>query len=185
MNYSLCYLPRMAISRRGFFRGLTGKAEDPERELQKRKLAVESYIRAYLLPYDFPLTAEQTAEVLAAATEAIDLNAEGELLTVERIGRMSKIVDSRLERWRDEYLKAEKVQSEAVAFVEDFLSFEASPEQLDRLRQRFQLPDTRALEEEIARQIRVWLASLPNARVASLDSPAARDLVFSEIRSWC
>lgn len=175
----------MSISRRGFFRGLTGKPAEPERELQKRQLEIEAYVRTNLLPYDFALTQEQTTEALSAAVAGVEIDLEGELLSWERRNRIRTIVDEKVERWRDDHLKAEGVRRDALLFVREFLSFEAAPDDLEQLRQRFQVSDSVVLEEEIERQIRVWLADFPNQRLADLDAGATRELVFSEIRSWC
>jgi hypothetical protein len=175
----------MSISRRGFFRGLTGKNADPQRERQKRELEIEAYVRTNLLPYDFALTQEQTAEALSAAVAGVEIDSEGDLLTWERRNRIRTIVDEKVERWRDDYLKAEAIRHDAMRYVQEFLSFEATPENLQQLRQRFQLPDSGPLEEEVERQIRVWLADFPNQRLVNLDPAATRELVFSEIRSWC
>ena len=71
-DYSLCYLPGMAISRRQFFRGLVGPT--PEQLRERRVHAVETYVRTNLLPYDFGLSAEQTSEALSAAIAEVDLD---------------------------------------------------------------------------------------------------------------
>ena len=184
-DYSLCYLPHMSISRRGFFRGLTGKGEDRHSERQRRVLAVESWVRTYLFPYDFALTAEQSAEALAAAVAGIEIDSEQDPLSVERRRQMSEIIGEKIERWRDEYLKAEAVRRDANPFVREFLSAEASPEDVNSLRNRFHVPDPAILEEEIERQIQVWLGGLSNSRLASCDGAALRELVLSELRSWC
>jgi hypothetical protein len=174
----------MSISRRGFFRGLTGK-NDPQHEQQKRQQAIESYVRTNLLPYDFGLTMEQTAEVLAAAVSGAEIDPEGELLTWESRTRIREIVDEKVERWRDDYLKAEAVRRESPAFVDEFLSSEATSEDQEKLRQRFHCTVPEGLKEEIELHVRAWLGDLPNARLAVLDRISARALVFSEIRSWC
>ena len=184
-NYSLCYLPGMAISRRQFFRGLVGQSEDRERELEKRRFAVESYVRTNLLPYDFSLTAEQTTEVLAAAVAATDIEGDGELLTYDHRTRLREIVEARVDRWREEYLRADAQRRDALGFVKEFLSLEASPEQLQRLTSHFNASDPTILKEEVERQVRHWLSDLSNSRVANWSNAELRDLVFSEIRSWC
>jgi hypothetical protein len=176
----------MSISRRGFFRGLTGKSEDRERDLQRRRVqSVDSYVRTNLFPYDFAITEEQAADALAAAVAAIEVDLDGDRLTEEHRTRIREIVEARIERWREEYLKAEEVRREAVLCVGEFLSVEATSEELQTLQQRFHTSDPAALEEEAKLQIRIWLGSLPNARLAVLDRAEARGLVFSELRSWC
>ena len=182
--YSVWYLPGMAISRRQFFRGFAGPT--PEQQRERRLHAVDTYVRTNLLPYDFGLTAEQTSEALAAAIAGIDLETiEDGLLTYDHCLRIRDIVEEKVQRWRAEYLKAEEIRREALSFVREFLSLEASPEDLEKLRQRFYVPYPAVLEDEIERQVQFWLGGLSNARLVSSDAAAIRDLVFSELRSWC
>jgi hypothetical protein len=183
-DYSLCYLPGMAISRRQFFRGLVGPT--PEQLKERRLSAVETYVRTNLLPYDFGLSAEQTAEAMSAAIAEVDLDTiEDGMLTYQHCLRIRDTVEEKVQRWRDEYLKAEEVRREAIHFVREFLSIEAEPDDLEALRQRFHVPYPAALEGEIEHQVQNWLGGLSNARLAGCDPAAIRDLVLSELRSWC
>ena len=90
-----------------------------------------------------------------------------------------------LAKQRDEYLKAEDLRRDALSLVSEFLSLEATPEDHEKLRQRFHIPYPAVLEEEIERQVRAWLGGLSNAFLAGCDSASIRELVFSELRSWC
>jgi hypothetical protein len=190
----------MAISRRQFFRGVVGKGEARQRGQEQTGTALDTYVRTNLLPYDFPLTGEQTEEVLAAVRAAIqppdgDERSEckpdraqpsrDDLFTYERRQQMNEIVEKTVQPWRDEYWKAEEVRRDAAILVQQFLAVETTPEERVKLCQRFHIPYPAVLEEEIARQVQAWLAGLSNARVAACDGAALRDLVFSEIKSWC
>jgi hypothetical protein len=175
----------MPISRRQFFRGLTGQANAVQQGHTGKIAEVETYVRTYLLPYDFALTSEQTAEVLQAAVAGVDINGDGELLTYERRTRLQQIVEERVQRWRDEYLRAEEARHDGIPFVMEFLTLEASPEDLQKLRDRFQAPYPAPLEEELERQVRAWICTLPNARLADCRGETLRELIFSELRSWC
>ena len=53
--HRMWYLPTMEMSRRQFFRGLTGK---------DRAAAIDAFVRTNLLPYDFSLTGEQIEQLL-------------------------------------------------------------------------------------------------------------------------
>jgi hypothetical protein len=175
----------MAISRRQFFRGMVGQGESRQREEERQTTALDTYVRTNLLPYDFALTGDQTDQVLAAVRNALQL-AEGEdLFTYERRQQMNQIVEETVRPWRDDYWRAEEVRRDAAVLVQQFLAVETTPEERARLCQRFHIPYPAVLEEEIARQVQAWLAGLSNARVAACDSTALRDLVFSEIKSWC
>jgi uncharacterized membrane protein len=171
----------MAISRRQFFRGLTGQGQDPQRRIAD----VKAYVRTNLLPYDFALTPEQTDDTLETAVAGINVDSDGELLTNERRNRLREIVEARVQLYREEYLKAEDARREAILFVQEFLALEASPEDVKKLGDRFDTPPSASLNEGIEREIRTWLAGLPNSRLADCDSGALRELVFSELRSWC
>jgi hypothetical protein len=175
----------MPLSRRGFFRGLTGKNEDPQRDLQRRVQAVEAYVRTNLLPYDFPVSGEQTAEALAAAVSGIEIVPDKDPLTPEHCSRIREIVEARVEGWREEHLKAENVRREALLFVREFLSAEARPEDLEALRKRFDSRSSAVFEEEVEWHVQVWLGGVSSAYLATLDGSAVRELVFSELRSWC
>jgi hypothetical protein len=174
----------MSISRRQFFRGLVGQNDDRQREQEKRRLAVESYVRTNLLPYDFGLTGEQTAEVLAAAVAGVDITGDSDLFTYEGRMRLSEIVETKVHVWREEYLRAEEVRRDALPIVNEFL-LEATPEEMDRIRSRFQMSYPADLNEEIEREARIWLSGLPNALLANCSRGELRELVFSQIRSWC
>jgi hypothetical protein len=178
-------LPGMAISRRQFFRGVVGKGETPQREQERKTNSLDTYVRTNLLPYDFPLTGEQTEEVLAAVRAAIQPVDGEDLFSYERRQQMYQIVEETVSPWRDEHSKAEEVRRDAAILVQEFLAVETTPEERVTLCQRFHIPYPAVLEEEIARQVQAWLAGLPNARVAACDAAALRDLVFSEIKSWC
>jgi hypothetical protein len=173
----------MSISRRQFFRGLTPHGKDPQKDYRQRVQSVESYVRTNLLPYDFALTAEQTTEALRAAADGIDIPAEGELFDDNRLRQLREIVEEKVQRWREEYLKAEEARQIAIPFVQEFLS-QARPEDLDRFKQRFNHPNS-PVSNEIERHVQAWLSSLPNSRLAICDGPNLRELVFSELRSWC
>jgi hypothetical protein len=178
-------LPDMAISRRQFFRGVVGKGETPQREQERKTNSLDTYVRTNLLPYDFALTGEQTEEVLATVRAAMQPAGGEDLFSYARRQQMNQIVEETVRPWRDEYWKAEEVRREAAILVREFLAVETTPDERLKLCQRFHIPSPAVLEEEVARQVQAWLAGLSNARVAGYDAAALRDLVFSEIKSWC
>src|SRR5262245_18831989 len=155
----------MSISRRQFFRGLVGQNEDRQRDQQRRIEAVEAYVRTNLLPYDFALTPEQTAEVLAAVVGGTDTEGNQDLFTGETCLRMTQIAEGRIDGWRKEYLAAEEIRRNALVFVSEFLAIDATKEDLQSLHSRFETSRLSALEREIERQIRIWLSGLSNAQL--------------------
>lgn len=179
----LCYLAPMSISRRQFFRGFAGPT--PEQLRERRTRLVENFVRTNLLPYDFALTAEQTDEALAAAVAGVDLAGIDDVIPAPLRMQIRDIVDEKIERWRSEYIRAEEVRREALPLVAEFLSMEASPDDRERLRQRFHIPYHAVLEDELERQVHAWLGGLSNVFLANSDPASIRELVFSELRSWC
>ncbi len=175
----------MAISRRQFFRGVVGQSEGRQRGEERRTNRLDAYVRTNLLPYDFALSTEQTDELLAAVNAAIQPAENVDLFTYERRQRMNQVVEETVRPWREEFWKAEEKRREASYLVKDLLVVETTSEEREKLRQRFHIPHPAVLEDEIARQIEAWLAGLPNPRVAACDESALRDLIFSEIKSWC
>ena len=174
----------MSISRRQFFRGLTGPTQEQIRD--RRTRIVEMYVRTNHFPYDFALTSEQVSEALTAAVAGIDLDkVTQDILPYMQRRQVRDIVDEKIQRWRDESFRAEDVRRDALKVVEEFLSSEATPEDREKLRQRFHIPYPAVLEEEVERQARAWLSGLSNAFLAGSDASSIRELVFSELRSWC
>jgi hypothetical protein len=98
---------------------------------------------------------------------------------------MREIADEKIEAWREEFLKAEEARRVAPVYVAEFFAMEATPDDLQRLGERFRLSGPEALEKEIEREIRYWLGGLRNARLAACADTDIRELIFSEIRSWC
>jgi hypothetical protein len=181
----------MSISRRQFFRGMAGQGEGRQREHERRVSELDAYVRTNLLPYDFALTAEQTAAVLAAVRAGIDLDgpdgvvSSEDLLSYARRRQMDGIVEETVRPWREEYWKAEEVRRSAAVLVQEFFAIEATPEDRLKLTERFHVPSPADLEGETDRQVQAWLAGLSNARMAACDDEALRELVFAELRSWC
>ena len=164
---------------------MVGQGEGRQREEERQSTALDTYVRTNLLPYDFALTGEQTDQVLAAVRAVIQPVEGEDLFTYERRQQMNHSVEETVRPWREEYWKAEEVRRDAAIMVQQFFAVETTPEERVKLCQRFHVSYPAVLEEEIARQVQVWLAGLPNARVAACDGSVLRDLVFSEIKSWC
>jgi hypothetical protein len=167
----------MPISRRAFFRPWAAKAVD-------RATEIDRHVRTHLLPYDFSLTDDQVALTLAAVKAEL-LHGEADLAARDTRQRMADIANRTVQPWREEYWKAEEARRNARTYVRDFCALEASADDLQRIRARFAIPYLTVLEDEIERRAVSWLYSLPNAQLAHLDAAGLRELVFSELKSWC
>jgi hypothetical protein len=171
----------MRMSRRQFFRGFTGK-EGPRRPLTRAD-AIDAFVRTNLLPYDFSLTDEQVEQLLVTVRSELAAGEGNEFSNKER-HRMAAIAQGTIQTWREEYLNAEEKRREAIILVREFLHTETSPDFLQRMRNRFQVPSSRSLEKEVERLATSWLYGLPNGRLALLGAAELKDLVFSEMTAW-
>ena len=171
----------MSISRRKFFQGFARQGEGRQRRIDESR----AYVRAHFLPYDFALTDDQISNILDATVTRIGLDSSDEPLTEDQKNRLRTIAEEEIERYRQEYLRAEEVREAGVLLVTAFLRQEAFPEDLEGLRRRFQVPQSESLDDEIERQVRFWISSLSNARLSACSEDTLKELVFSEIRSWC
>src|SRR5262245_1794208 len=146
----------MEMSRRQFFRGLTGK---------DRAAAVDAYVRTNLLPYDFSLTDEQIEQLLGAVRSKLAAGKGTDFSSEER-QRMAEIAQEMIRAWREEYWNAEEKRRDGIQFIHEFIRTNAAPEALER----------KAVS---------WLYNLPNARLAPLNAAELKELVFSQMSAWC
>jgi hypothetical protein len=137
-----------------------------------------------LLPYDFCLTDEQVEHLLGAVRGEL-AGGEGTEFSTEERRCMAAMAQEAIRGWREEYWKAEERRRDALLLVREFLLTEATPETMERIRDRFRLSSSAAIEEDIERRAHSWLCDLPNARLARMDPAELKDLVFSTIRIWC
>ena len=173
------------ISRRQFFGRFAGSGEWTEQERQSRITELESRARGALLPYDFTLDPYQTATLfdeIRTRLKAMNDKAlhSGELSTV-----ISAIEVSMIQPWREAHEKAEEVRLAASNHITDFLACHTTPEDLQRLRHRFNIPYSTVVEEEVRRHAQQWLDTVSDSRILEYDAASVRELVFSELRSWC
>jgi hypothetical protein len=153
--------------------------------------ALETYIRTNLLPYDFSISAEQEADLFAAARSVMERATDEELFAFTMRVQIEKVVAQKLDPWREESLlqdragRAREIRESAVDYVEHFLKLEATPAVIDQLKQRFETDDTDKLKLELESRIRSWLAGLDDEQILNYEVFTVKDLVFSQLRSWC
>ena len=146
----------MEMSRRQFFRGLTGK---------DRPAALDAWVRTNLLPYDFSLTDEQI-ELLLGAVRSKLASGKGTDFSSEERQRMAEIAREMIRAWREDYWVAEEKRREGIELIREFIKAKATPEILER--------------KGVS-----WLYNLPNARLAPLNTAELKELVFSQMSAWC
>ena len=174
----------MPISRRQFFRGFTGKTDQEPNEID-RASAIDIYIRSNLLPYDFSLTDEETERVMDAVRSGIDPGDASAPVSEAEKRRMIELADQAIQPFREQFWKAEEARRNGLVFVREFLTTEATPEDLQKIRERFNIPYLTLLEDEIERLASSWLYRLSNEQLAPLEGPFLKELVVSELKSWC
>ena len=174
----------MSISRREFFRGFTPKVSSSRSKLD-RASAIDAYVRTHLLPYDFSLTDDEVKQVLETVCSGMNTESDETELNDGERRHMMDLAEQVIRPLRDQFWQAEEARRSALVFVREFLKLEATPEDLQKIRDRFQIPYLTNLEDEIERHVTSWLHGLPNARLAGLEGVSLRELVVSELKSWC
>jgi hypothetical protein len=174
----------MPLSRRQFFRSFWS----PQKTLAQRQeqyRIMKSYVGAILIPFDFSLTPEQTTEVFAIADTALQAATDEELFSDAIRIRLDQLIEPNIKLWYNELLShVEEVRQCAPDYVTTFLR-EGSTEEVEQLMKRFSITDWDALDTELRKQVRTWIAGLDNEKVRQYDVLTVKDLVFTEIRSWC
>ena len=84
----------MELSRRHFFRRLWSTGERTPEERQARYAVLESFARTQLLPYDFTLTDEQLAVMMAGVRFQLKATRDDELFAPKICVKLQRIVDS-------------------------------------------------------------------------------------------
>jgi hypothetical protein len=149
-----------------------------------REAAVDVFVRTHLLPYDFCVTDEQVEHLVGAVRREL-AGGEGTEFSTEDRRRMAAVAQEAIRGWREDHWRAEEKRRDALLLVREFLLTEAGPEAKERLRDRFRIASSAAIEEEIERRAHSWLCDLPDGCLAPMDPAELQDLVFSQIRFWC
>jgi hypothetical protein len=191
-NASPCViLCAMSLSRRQFFHRLVRPGQKTPEERLVRYQLMDNYVRTQLLPYDFALTLEQESELFASVRSELETTSDEELFSAILRFKVEEAVDRKMRPWREEnHLKEQanrlkEIRQAAEGYVNAFLNAQATPAAVEQLRTRFGMTDPIALEGEIMRRVRDWIATVDDSELVHLDVVSVRDLVFAELRSWC
>jgi hypothetical protein len=176
----------MPLSRRQFFRRLWSPGDKASPRRLARYEEIKKDVRTYLLPYDFSLTEEQTDLLFADIQLTLEAAQDDELFSTKIVDRIGKLADARIQTWRELLLVwVKEVRHYAADYVSTFLSSEASPDTVEQLKQRFGIDELAELEAELKKRVRNWIAGIEDEKLLQYDIISVKDLVFSEIRSWC
>ena len=174
----------MPLSRRQFFRSFWS----PQKTLAQRQeqyRIMKSYVGAILIPFDFSLTPEQTSEVFSIADSALQAASDEDLFSDAVRIRLDQLIEPRIKTWYTELLDhVEEIRQCAPDYVTAFLR-EAPNEDVEKLMQRFGITDWDSLDTELRKQIRTWISGWDNENVRKQNVVSVKDVVFTELRSWC
>jgi len=152
---------------------------------------METYVRTHLLPYDFSLTSDQEADLFAEVRATLERSPDEELFSAFMRPIIEEKVEAKIRPWREEnrlrsqsdHLK--ELREAAADYVSSFLNLQATPAAVEQLKQRFGIADSQALEAELRTRINAWVAELEDEQLAQYDVFTVKDLVFTQLRSWC
>ena len=175
----------MPLNRRQFFRSFWS----PQKTLAQRQeqyRIMKSYVGAILIPFDFSLTPEQTSEVFDIADSALQACHPTKISSPTPFAfgwtSLSNLV-SRLGIWNclimwSKFGKLRRTTSQ-------HSSARHQPRKFEQLMKRFGITDWDALDTELRKQIQSWINGFDNENVRKYDTSSVKDLVFTELRSWC
>jgi len=187
----LCYLVRMPLSRRQFFRRFWSPVDKDNPERIARYAVLETYVRTHLLPYDFSLSAEQESELFDEVRDVLDKSTNEELFSITIRGRIEEVVESTVHPWREQahaHTQSERIReirASAPDYVSAFLTLQATPTAVEALKQRFGIEDAKTLEMELKTRIQTWVNDADDEQILQYDIFTVKDLVFAQLRSWC
>ncbi len=181
----------MALSRRQFFRRFWKPGDEPSPERLSRYEDLETYTRTQLLPYDFTLTPDQEAQLIAAVRSAMEKASNEELFSNIIRGRIEEVVDAKIQPWRERSQLAaqagrlQEIRLAAPGYVPEFFALPENAAVIRQLKENYRIDDTAEIEKVLTDQIRLWLSETDDRLIAQYDLLTVRDLVFAQLRSWC
>ena len=152
---------------------------------------MDAYVRTNLLPYDFPLTAEQEAQLFGAVRAALETTGDEELFSAIIRFKVDEVVDAKIRPWRDasqlneQLNRVKELRDAAAGYVSAFLNGQATPAAVEQLKQHFAIQDSKGLEAELKKQIQEWITTVQDSELLQYDVVTVKDLVFAQLRSWC
>jgi hypothetical protein len=181
----------MSLSRRQFFRRLVRPGEKSPEERRARYDLMDAYVRTHLLPYDFSLTDDQEAELFASVHSALEETSDEELFSAVLRFKVEEVVDGKIRPWREQNQlneqlnRLKEIRNAAADYVSAFLNGQATPAAIEQLKTRTAIEDPKALESELTKRIREWIATVDDSELLQYDVVSVKDLVFEQLRSWC
>jgi hypothetical protein len=160
-------------------------------EREERYELMHNYVRTSLFPYDFSLTAVQEAELFAAVRSALEETNDEELFSSILRFKVEEVADRKIRFWRDENQlneqlnRLKEVRNSASDYVGAFLNGLATPSAIEQLKLTCGIQDATALEAELKARVQNWISTVDDGELIRYDVVTVKDLVFSQLRSWC
>jgi len=181
----------MSLSRRQFFRRLARPGQKTPEERKARYELMHTYVRTHLFPYDFSLTAAQESELFAAVRSDLEATNDEELFSAILHFKVEEVVDRKIRHWReDNQLKEQQhrlneIRRAAADYVSAFIYGQGTPATIEQLRARFSAEDLTNLEFKLKKRVEDWIATVEDSELLGYDVVTVKDLVFTQLRSWC
>ena len=172
----------MSLSRRQFFGHFWG-SERLQRQRLARYEVIKGWVRTYLYPYDFTVTAEQNAELFAEVQSALEQTPNDVLFSDVIRLRIEELAEEKFQLWRAQLLqRTNEIRHSAVEHVSTFLSSEENAPVAEQLRQRLGIDDLETLEKELKKRVQDWIVVIEDGQLIQHDM---KSLVFAQLQSWC
>ena len=119
----------------------------------------------------------------------LDEISDEELFSIAPMGRLEEVVGTAIDEWRRQSPEARQRRIHTVrqAALEAVLAFfdQSTPEERQRLEERFPTGEGESLESILQRKIWEWVDELGEDGLLALDPTRIQEPVFTQLRSWC
>ena len=171
----------MSLSRRDFFGHFWSSPAKLESRRRARYEVIKGWVRTSLYPYDFPVTAEQNAELFAEVQATLEQTPSDFLFSDVMRLRIEELAEEKFQLWRAQD-RTNEMRRSAVEYVSTFLSSEENAATVEQFKERLGIDDLETLEEELKKRVQDWLAGIEDGQLVQQDM---KSLVFAHLRSWC
>jgi uncharacterized damage-inducible protein DinB len=128
---------------------------------------------------------------LAAVRADLEATSDEELFSAILRFKVEEVVDRKVRLWRDQYYvkdqlnRINEIRQVAPDYVNVFLNGQGTPAAVDQLKNRLGIDDLKELESALKARIQDWIATLDDSALQQYDVVSVKELVFSQLRSWC
>ena len=185
---------KLLINRRQFFRGVWKSPEQEQEEKREsdrrsRQAELRRYVRSHLFPIDFRLSGDQQSSLMERVEAYLGGISDEKLFSIAPKGELEELVGPSIDEWRGQSSEARSrrvhaIRQAALEAVPAFLD-QTSPEERQRLEDRFKTEEGEDLEAPLQRKVWEWTDQIGEDELLALDPDRIREPVFTQLRSWC